>query len=165
MRSLRRLMLTLISLLILAAIIPFALPLKDGRPLLDWRQLTLPSLPSLPSVSMPEVALPGSGSDEPASVTVYRWRDSDGVWQFGSAPPSTGAYETVTVDPNTNLIAAPAPAPVAPPKAAEPVAARKEPTIESPYSPDGVKKMMDDAKRVRDMMEDRNETLRQISGG
>lgn len=37
-------------------------------------------------------------------VTVYRWRDSSGVWQYGNEPPAGSVYEAVEIDPDTNQL-------------------------------------------------------------
>lgn len=35
---------------------------------------------------------------------VYRWRDAAGVLQLTDTPPKDRPYETVRVDPNTNIV-------------------------------------------------------------
>ncbi len=36
-------------------------------------------------------------------ITVYRWRDRDGNWVYGSEPPPGVKYETRTVNPDKNV--------------------------------------------------------------
>lgn len=36
--------------------------------------------------------------------TVYRWKDAQGRTQVGDVPPRDRPYETVTIDPNTNIV-------------------------------------------------------------
>lgn len=38
------------------------------------------------------------------SPAVYRWRDADGVLQLTDTPPGDRPYETVRVDPDTNIV-------------------------------------------------------------
>ncbi|MBB5208666.1 DUF4124 domain-containing protein [Chiayiivirga flava] len=35
---------------------------------------------------------------------VYRWRDADGVLQLTDTPPTDRPYDTVRVDPDTNIV-------------------------------------------------------------
>jgi len=38
-------------------------------------------------------------------VKVFKWKDANGVWQFGSAPPpGTRGVETMTLQPNMNVM-------------------------------------------------------------
>ncbi len=89
----------LLGVLVLAAVVPFVLPWKDGRPLLDYRQLRWPALP--------DIRLPAADTDQAAQapVTVYKWRDAAGAWQFGGSPPDNGVpFETVSIDPGANRL-------------------------------------------------------------
>lgn len=36
------------------------------------------------------------------TATLYRWRGSSGVWQYGHEPPPGVAYEAVEVKPDSN---------------------------------------------------------------
>ena len=38
------------------------------------------------------------------SPVVYRWRDAAGVTQITDTPPAGRPYETVRMDPNTNIV-------------------------------------------------------------
>ena len=38
-------------------------------------------------------------------VKVFKWKDENGIWQFGSAPPpGTRGVETMTLQPNVNIM-------------------------------------------------------------
>ncbi|MBL8246477.1 MAG: DUF4124 domain-containing protein [Rhodanobacteraceae bacterium] len=37
---------------------------------------------------------------------LYKWRDDRGNWQVSDQPPAEGPYETVRVDPDTNVLPA-----------------------------------------------------------
>lgn len=164
----RRLFIKLMLLLVLlAVVIPFALPLRDGKPLLSLSAIKWPTLPEvkLPKVELPQsLDLSGDGATGP--VTVYRWRDSDGAWQYSSTPPAAGiAYESRTVDTATNVVPALVPAaPAAPAAAAEEKKEDKAaaPAAPSPYSPEGVKKLFEDARGVREQSHERERIRDQL---
>jgi len=93
----------LVVLVVIVGIFPFILPLKDGKPLLKWsdismpKQLKVPALSDLPDMpDLPDVSDLYSGSSD-VSVTVYKWRDANGNWHFGDAPPADVSYERITV--------------------------------------------------------------------
>jgi len=47
--------------------------------------------------------LPRSPESNPP---LYRWRDAEGRWQITDVPPADRPYETVVVDPRTNVVPA-----------------------------------------------------------
>lgn len=87
-------------------------------------------------------------------VEVYKWRDENGVMQFSNTPPPTDSRaERVVLDPNSNLMQA-----VKVPVKEEPEEKKVEQTqAPSPYSPKGMKKVMDDVKNVENMMQQRQQ--------
>lgn len=85
-------------------------------------------------------------------VQVYKWRDEHGVMQFSNTPPPTvGNAEQVTLDPNSNLVEA-----VKVPEKEDPVVSA-EVEKPSPYSVKGMKKVMDDARGIEDLLQQRHE--------
>jgi len=90
-------------------------------------------------------------------VQVYKWRDENGVMQFSNKPPPTVTNaEQVVLDPNSNLIQA-----VKTPEKEEPKqVVQTEPP--NPYSVKGMKKVMDDAKGVEEMLLQRHEEQRKM---
>jgi hypothetical protein len=48
--------------------------------------------------------LPASPSARPDNPPLYKWRDASGQWHVTDTPPSDRPYETVVVDPNTNVL-------------------------------------------------------------
>lgn len=85
-------------------------------------------------------------------VQVYKWRDENGVMQFSNTPPPTGdAVEQVVLDPNHNLMQA-----VKVPEEAE-VKQQVEAESPNPYSVKGMKKVMDDARGVEELLQQRHE--------
>jgi hypothetical protein len=110
---------------------------KHGRPSLDIK------------ANMPE-SLTNVVSDK--KVQVYKWRDKNGVMQFSSAPPPTVTNaEAVLLDPNKNLVKA-----IKIPKKEEPKEVVKTQSV-SPYSVSGMKKVMNDARGVEELLKKRHE--------
>lgn len=156
MRLARKMITLLFLLLALAVLVPFALPLKDGKPLLAWNDIRLSALPKL---QLPQWT-GSTAREEPAQVTVYRWRDEQGVWQYGSTPPSDGRpYESRSVDTAANADLFPSA-----PRQEQPAAAKTaepqpvQPAQASPYSAEGIQKLFDDARSLRDMSHERQNT-------
>ncbi len=85
-------------------------------------------------------------------VLVYKWRDKKGVMQFSNTPPpAENKAERVELDPNSNLMQA-VKVPVE--EVREEVVKAEKP---NPYSVGGMKKTIDAAKGVEDMMKKRQE--------
>ena len=90
-------------------------------------------------------------------VQVYKWRDEHGVMQFSNTPPPTGgAAEQVVLDPNSNLMQA-----VKLPEEEE-VKPEVEAESPNPYSVKGMKKVVDDAKGVEQLLQQRHESQQQM---
>ena len=88
-------------------------------------------------------------SDE--KVQVYKWRDENGVMQFSNTPPLTGGVaEQVVLDPSNLMQAVKVPVEEAPKQAVETEAP-------NPYSVKGMKKVMDDARGVEELLQQRHE--------
>ena len=86
-------------------------------------------------------------------VTVYKWKDARGVTQFGGRPPANARdVQVVTVNKNRNVIehtSAPPPARGANRPAPQPTG--------NPYSVGGMKKMLEDARKVEDVLRQRQQ--------
>ncbi len=91
-------------------------------------------------------------------VQVYKWRDEKGVMQFSNTPPHTGKNaQQIELNPNNNVVSA----------VKVPV---KEATPDSPgdsgqpgpYSVKGMKKVMDDAKGIEQMLQQSHEQRTEI---
>jgi len=94
-----------------------------------------------------------------AEVKVYKWHNANGIMQFGGQPPlGITGFEQVSFNTNKNVVDA-----VKVPLTQETDEVLQEISAPSPYS---VKKMMDDAKGVEDMLkksqEDRKKVLRNL---
>lgn len=85
-------------------------------------------------------------------VEVYKWRDKNGVMQFSNTPPASGAAaEQVVLNPDSNIVQA-----VKVPEKEVAVEAA-ETQAPSPYSVKGMKKVMDDARGVEELLQKRHE--------
>ena len=83
---------------------------------------------------------------------VYKWVDEHGVTQFGGKPPQVGtASEKIILSPNANVIDAVK----MPEKEALETAKPQVYSVGSPYSPDGMKKLVDDSMNVQEMLNQR----------
>lgn len=94
-------------------------------------------------------------------VTVYQWVDENGIKQFGNAPPPGAVnVKTINLKPNTNIMKAFK----APEEEEEPEEGPKVTTLleSSPYSVDGVKGVVDDAKGVQDTLDKRMEEQQKL---
>jgi len=94
------------------------------------------------------------------AVTVYEWVDEKGRKHFSSAAPTGQNVKTLYLRPDTNLIQA-----VKPP--VEALTPRPKVTsiggkMQSPYSPGGAKKLIDDAKNVQEMLNQRFEQQQKL---
>jgi len=97
----RRIIKLLLLLLVFSGIVPFVYPW--GRPLLTLDGVSLPKLKEIES-KLPDVKLPRLDDHGNQTVTVYRWRNKNGNWSFGSEPPAGVKYDAISVNPDANLI-------------------------------------------------------------
>ncbi len=97
-----------------------------------------------------------------AESGIYRWKDSNGQWQFSDTPPVNQAAEAMNVSGNLNkdLVAT-----YEPPE--EPVIENDTATsstaslVPMTISPDEVSKLMEDVNNMQQLMDDRGEQLKQ----
>lgn len=176
----------LLLLLVLGMAGPFFLKRPDGSPWMTLDQVMptneLPNSEGLKSQlsyqlqktkqwfsnTMPKFASesgPDSSSGSEATK-VYRWKGSDGSWQLSDQPPADGQAEMILVDPNTNLIQG----------LSEPVEEEiveqtpaQEPSVGVPLPMtvplDQVSKLQEDAKKVQEQLNKRNEALEEAVNG
>lgn len=153
----------LIAALVIAMLLPFTiLKGKDGRPLMSFSSLELPKmgLPDLPG--LPESATTGLNSSSGGEETViYQWKDSNGSIQFTNIAPPEGVEFTVKgYDSKANVIQS-----VRSPEAgtaelgSEDNKDQEKPSIPqdltSVYSPEKVNKLIDDAKNIEKLLNNR----------
>ena len=154
----------LITLVVLAVLLPFTiLKGKDGRPLMSLDRLKAPDL------SIPELPKAATGRREDL---IYRWVDDSGIVHFTNTPPPAGvAYTVKGYDPDANLIQSVRPTAPTEPEPVRPVQApsEKQPAslkdIGNPYSIEKVEKLMEDAKNIQHVLEDRAKRQDQLISG
>lgn len=105
----------------------------------------------------------GGGSEK---TMVYRWQDANGNWQFSDQPPSDVIAEQVLIDTHLNSdIAPPTPktkAPVSEQRSGNAVwigDSDSTPSIGTTVSPDKIEKLVDDAKNVQQLIDNRDQQL------
>ncbi|GAB1258628.1 hypothetical protein NBRC116494_31300 [Aurantivibrio plasticivorans] len=161
----------LITVLVIGLAAPFFLTGPDGRPLMSVQKLG-PDLAALPStVSRWWNGFTGvldGGLDSVEGVmgqdggsAVYRWQDSNGQWQYSDLPPPSAAdVEKVVVAQGQNVMDAIE----VPEKPAQTGASGPSVGVPLPLSisPGQVEQLVDDAKQVNKLMEERNEVLKEL---
>lgn len=94
---------------------------------------------------------------------VYKWRDRDGQWHYTQTrpPPDAVAEQSMDLDPNQNVIAGLKPKPAIVENAADLTRQEEKGPSDmlgdSPYSPDNIKKMFEDAQALQQKLNDRHE--------
>lgn len=148
----------MIAAMFIALLLPFTiLKDKNGSTMMSLDKLKLPdfSMPDLPDMPGGKSLSPtGAGED-----IFYKWYDPQGNVQFTTEPPSAGIEYTIKgYDPNTNVIQA-VKAPAEPDAGGDPDSAPKTQLkpgdIENPYDPENIKKLMEDAKNIQDILNQR----------
>ena len=107
----------------------------------------------------------GLGNAENKTTTVYKWQDADGEWHFSNTPPPQGvASQVQTYRADTNVIQAPRqqqkPIAATPPQSSAPPT-EPDPGIPGLPSPAKAKKLLDDARAVQDLHNNRLDVLNQ----
>ncbi len=114
----------------------------------------------------------GLGDDDSKTTTVYKWQDAGGEWHFSNTPPPKGvASQVQTYRADTNVIQAPrqqqkpiATTPSPPPVSNAPPT-EPAPGIPGLPSPAKAKKLLDDARAVQDLNNNRMDVLNQQIDG
>ena len=117
----------------------------------DFQCLTCRKFPAQKNVDTVNNGSPNS---------IYEWKDAEGNLQFSNSPPAEGIeYSVREYDPNTNVIQSiELPAEETEASGTEPQTNQKIISSGDPgdvYSPDRVKKLIDDAKNIENILNDR----------
>jgi hypothetical protein len=146
----------------IAVLLPFTvLKGKDGRPLMSFDNLKMPSI-SLPETPDVKPVLPATEGMAGKDI-VYQWRDAEGSLNFTTEPPPAGVEYTVKgYDPRTNLIQSVEAEPEAPEPGSMSESERNDSDqvqdasdVGNPYSPEKIQKLFKDAKNVEKLLNDR----------
>lgn len=148
----------MLALLVIALLLPFTLLKNDsGKTLMSFSDFKF----KIPDFSMPSFSTPSvSGSNKIDGKDVfYKWHDSDGNVQFTTEPPPEGIeYTTKGYDPNTNVIQAVKLPEQESGKVPESGKSKDEtePSLTgSPYNPEKIEKLMEDAKNIEKLLNQR----------
>ena len=130
---------------------------------------SMPSLQELQSV-LEGIAGEAAVGTEPRSL--YRWEDADGAVFYGQSPPADArAVKVLRVDPQVNVIPAhrdPAPRPEEVEGGGAAVAAAgevDESAAPKPYSPAQIEHLFDDARGLRETLQQRQQARDELFGG
>lgn len=159
----------LIAALIIGMLLPFTiLKGKDGKPLMSFSDFKLPDfktpdLPSLPKLGSSD----NTTKTEAGHTAIYQWEDNDGNIQFTTSQPPAGVeYEVKGYDPDTNVIQS-VNLPEAGKEAVEPAKTEENAAtdgIGTVYSPEKINKLIDDAKNVEKLLNDRLKNQNAVIG-
>ncbi|MFK8051700.1 MAG: hypothetical protein AB8F65_01910 [Woeseiaceae bacterium] len=156
-------LLMLIMLLALAG--PFFLKGPDGAPLWTVRE-TLGQAKSTLSRWWGKAGVESLERAVTNEVTVYRWQDADGVWQFSAEKPEGTDADVMLIDTGNNAIEFVQPVLAAEAEPAETDELDTPDVPESPMigpypSPEATRELIDDVRALQEQSEER---LRQIDG-
>jgi hypothetical protein len=156
----------MIALLVLALLLPFTF-LKDdkGDTLMSFSDFRLPdfsladfSLPDMPGFSSSKSKV-SSDEDLAGKDLFYKWYDAEGNVQFTTEPPADGIEYTVKgFDPDANVIqAVKIPVSEAEVDDSKPDQSKNEPgeSTENPYSLEKIKKLFEDTKNLKTLLNQR----------
>jgi len=129
-----------------------------------------PHLPSFKLPTMPAIKLPtGDGDDVPPGgiSKIYKWRGDDGSWHFSEQlPEGVTPEKTIFLNAETNIVQSlPQPEKTQEPIAAIDDQAANQPATQpinlNPYSQQAIEKLLNDARGVQAIMDQRNRELDQ----
>lgn len=155
----------MIAVLFIGMMLPFTI-LKgpDGKTLMSLSDITMPdfSMPEMPKFSRAfkgSEPVPGDDSDLSGKDLFYQWYDDQGNVQFTTEPPAQGIEYTIKgFDPDTNVIqAVKAPSEQSAADAADTdqQQSAKPDDIGNRYSGDSIKKLLDGARNVEKLINQR----------
>jgi len=97
----------LLTIIVLASVMPFIMKGQDGRPLMTMANLKMPDLkiPGKDAVGtlIDDTRDNTSLEEKDAVVKVYRWQDDGGVWHFSDDANPEGQSEVVDVQLNASV--------------------------------------------------------------
>jgi hypothetical protein len=168
---------SLMMLFIVVGIGSYMIYLKTGQS--PW-SLAMFKLPNMPKVELPfsdEVVNLGPLGEEASKggvvlgegkTRVYKWQDEFGQWHYGEkSPEDVQTVESMVVNREQNVI-------VGIRKPVEPLAEQSQVTqakpsgdspIESPYSPEKIQKLFEDAKGLQKVLDDRAAAQEKLLSG
>ncbi len=149
----------LLLTLVVAAVLPFITLGPNGSALLKPPDLNVPDFDVTKISELVTKHKPAS--DDNQSARVHKWRDSDGHTHYTSDPPPQGIQsEMLSIRPDTNVVPA-----VKLPQPSKQVIKPKlqKDSVGSVYSPGNPGQLIDDARNVQNVLNDRANELQQRS--
>lgn len=117
------------------------------------------------SDAMPDQVVGGSDSNFfEDKVSVYKWKDAEGNWQFSDKPPTGIEAKQVLVGTDVNRDLAPLPPPTRTPSSESSSSGKAVLIKDSGFSPttvspDKISKLVDDANGVQELVDKRQQQL------
>lgn len=151
----------MIPLGIVFGVMFYLMYLNGQNPAAFLQQLAGRMLDSMSQTGSSIQALPQNVGDSlgAQSRTFYKWQDASGAWHYGEAPPSDArALEAISLKLTDNVVPSfQAPAPIESEEEEPETAPSTDQAIpiESPYSPDQIKKLFEDAKQLQETLNQR----------
>ena len=150
----------MIAVLVIGVLLPFTfLKGKDGKPLMNFGNLKVPGF-STPDHTKRSEPKNSDRANNSSPNSIYEWKDEEGNIQFSNTPPAEGIEYTVReYDPNINVIQSielpvdKAEAPNTEPQTGQKILSSDD--AGDVYSPEQIKKLIDDAKNVENILNDR----------
>jgi len=98
----------LLTVIVLASVMPFIMKGSDGRPLMAIADLKMPSL-NMPGKKTVSTLISTTRGDAPVDakegvITVYRWQDDQGIWHFSDDSNPQGQSEAMKVQVNAGVV-------------------------------------------------------------
>ncbi|NIB39569.1 DUF4124 domain-containing protein [Pseudomaricurvus alkylphenolicus] len=154
---------SMLLILVVGLVAPFFLKRPDGQPWMTINPDWYPSALWQRLTGGVNQALPDFSGDSSAPTRVYKWRDKDGSWRYSDTPPEGIDAQSLDINPDTNLIQGLPQKQSEQQKKSQPATDNDLPGVPLPLtvSPDQVQKMMDDARNVQQLMDQRSEMLEQ----
>ena len=148
---------------------------------MSLEKLGLPSLSSLANLKniakgshSPDDALSALSKTVSGNQLFYKWQDEHGTWQFTATPPPNQQYDTIETDPQANLIQSLSQSEIDDALGFGPASKNTTAPLETDVDSLGsglslttvpitqVPKMLNDAKAVRDMLEQHTKSLEEL---
>ncbi len=146
----------LVFFVFMTVVVPFVLPLKDGKPLLNFSEMTMPKGPKLPDIDLPSFS--SSDQQPSAPVNFYSWTDANGETHIQNTPPPEGiAYKVNTVNPDANIMKHVTPQPYRPKTTDKQAAAVSQSSM--PMMTADPKKLMEDVANLKESIENRTNEI------
>lgn len=140
----------MLVLLVLVGMVPFVLPIHNGRPLLDWR--TLLTTEVVPAFEVP--ALSASTGLGQSVTVVYQWRDEGGKTHIADIPPQGQVFHILEYDSEQNIILGQG--------SEEELSAdamQQNPELSNAYTPAQIERLYQDAEHLVEQSEERQRLL------